>query len=260
MVRVLGARISVRRCVGARNPFFTTSRALAIGETHELQRTPKTAILLLHHGQPRTPYYATQHLSRSSAHFYRLPRWLTSYVSSLLVILSAVKAGFCVDDYKYSKNLSFMIDTYAEILRDYLNVLIPEHRPFHCTYAYLYEEPAIPKTIADLIKMGMEQLILLPLYPHYSCFRTGTMLNTAVEALDEQTLPLAKDGINVMDHRVRPMSHISFRCSTIDRWSTHPALINVSCSFCSSYEEIRTKNKFWMSSFAVSAVSVFRIS
>ncbi|VDN39845.1 unnamed protein product [Gongylonema pulchrum] len=119
-----------------------------------------------------------------------------------------------------------MIGTYAEILRDYLNVLIPEHRPFHCTYAYLYEEPAIPKTIADLIKMGMEQLILLPLYPHYSCFRTGTMLNTAVEALDEQTLPLAKDGINVMDHRVRPMSHISFRCSTIDRWSTHPALIN----------------------------------
>lgn len=75
----------------------------------------------------------------------------------------------------------------------------------------------------------MQRLILLPLYPQYSCFRTGTMLNVAAEVLDEQTLPLAKDGINIMDERVRSMSHISFQCSTIDRWSTHPAIISVSC-------------------------------
>lgn len=74
----------------------------------------------------------------------------------------------------------------------------------------------------------MQRLILLPLYPHYSCFQTGTMLNIAVKALDEQTKPLSEDGICSMDYRVRTMSHVSFRCSTIDRWSNHPAVINVS--------------------------------
>lgn len=73
----------------------------------------------------------------------------------------------------------------------------------------------------------MQRLILLPLYPHYSCFQTGTMLNIAVKALDEQTKPLSEDGIYLMDYRVRTMSHVAFRCSTVDRWSNHPALINV---------------------------------
>lgn len=75
----------------------------------------------------------------------------------------------------------------------------------------------------------MDRLILLPLYPHYSCFQTGTMLNIAVKALDELTKSLLEDDTYSVDYRVRTMSHVSFRCSTIDRWSSHPAVIDVSC-------------------------------
>lgn len=78
-----------------------------------------------------------------------------------------------------------------------------------------------------LFSKGMQRLVIVPLYPHYSCFRTGTMLNVAVGALDEQTIPLAKEGLPVENHRVRVMSHVSFQCSTVDRWSTHPAIIDV---------------------------------
>uniref|UniRef100_A0A915PJD6 Uncharacterized protein n=1 Tax=Setaria digitata TaxID=48799 RepID=A0A915PJD6_9BILA len=171
---------------------FIPAVNMSSGRVHE--ELAKTAVLMLHHGQPRTPYYATKYLAEGSHYYYKLPLWLTS---------------------KYSK-----------IIQEYLNELIPEHRPFYCTHAFLYDDPAVPKTITDLIRRGMERLILLPLYPHYSCFRTGTMLNIAVKALDEQTKPLSKDGISLMDHRVRTMSHVSFRCSTIDRWSNHPAVIN----------------------------------
>lgn len=43
------------------------------------QETTKTAVLMLHHGQPRTPYYATKHLAEGSHYYYKLPLWLTSY-------------------------------------------------------------------------------------------------------------------------------------------------------------------------------------
>ncbi|KAK6106514.1 Ferrochelatase family protein [Brugia pahangi] len=189
------------------------------------ERTTKTAILMLHHGQPRTPYYATKHLAEGSHYYYKIPLWLTSRVTQLYWPL-AKKVNFCIDDYKYSENFSHLVSTYSEVLQGYLNELIPEHRSFCCTYAFLYDEPTISRTISELIRKGIQRLILLPLYPHYSCFQTGTMLNIAVKALDEQTKPLSKDGICSMDYRVRTMSHVSFRCSTIDRWSSHPAIIN----------------------------------
>ncbi|CAG9537712.1 unnamed protein product [Cercopithifilaria johnstoni] len=191
-----------------------------------VQETTKTAVLMLHHGQPRTPYYAKKHLAEGAHYYYKLPLWLTSHMTRLHWPL-AKKVNICVDDYKYSENLTHLISTYSKILQEYLNELVPEHRSFYCTHAFLYDEPAIPKTISELIRQGMQRLILLPLYPHYSCFQTGTMLNIAVNALDEQTKPLSEDGIHLMDYRVRTMSHVSFRCSTIDRWSNHPAIVNL---------------------------------
>lgn len=44
-----------------------------------VQETTKTAVLMLHHGQPRTPYYATKHLAEGAHYYYKLPLWLTSY-------------------------------------------------------------------------------------------------------------------------------------------------------------------------------------
>ncbi|MCP9260083.1 BMA-FECL-1 [Dirofilaria immitis] len=187
--------------------------------------TTKTAVLMLHHGQPRTPYYAAKHLAEGSHYYYKLPLWLTSRVTRLYWPL-AKKVDFCVDDYKYSENFSYLINTYSKMLQGHLNELVPEYKSFYCIYAFLYEEPTILRVINDLIRQGVQRLILLPLYPHYSCFQTGTMLNVAVKVLDQQTEPLLKDGISSMNYRVRTMSHISFRCSAIDRWSNHPAVIN----------------------------------
>ncbi|OZC12807.1 hypothetical protein X798_00441 [Onchocerca flexuosa] len=210
----------------------------AIGESLKTvqQETTKTAVLMLHHGQPRTPYYATKHLAEGSHYYYKLPLWLTSRVTRLYWPL-AKKVDFCVDNYKHSANFSNLISMYSKILQEYLNELVPEHGSFYCIHAFLYEEPTIPKVINDLIRRGMQRFILLPLYPHYSCFQTGTMLNIAVKVLDEQTIPLLKDGIGLMDHRVRTMSHVSFRCSTIDQWSNHPAVINFWCNLL--YAELK---------------------
>lgn len=33
----------------------------------------RAAVLLLHHGQPRTPYYAKQFLASRASHFYKVP-------------------------------------------------------------------------------------------------------------------------------------------------------------------------------------------
>lgn len=64
----------------------------------------------------------------------------------------AKKVNFCVDDYKYSENLSHLISTYSKVIQEYLNELVPEHRSFHCTHAFLYDEPTIPKAISELIR------------------------------------------------------------------------------------------------------------
>ncbi|KAL3997929.1 Ferrochelatase family protein [Acanthocheilonema viteae] len=214
-------------CVKANGSSSNVLRSVSVESISlkTVQETTKTAVLMLHHGQPRTPYYATKHLAKGAHYYYKLPLWLTSRLTRLYWPL-AKKVNFCVDDYKYSENLTHLISTYSRILQEYLNELVPEHRSFYCTHAFLYDEPAIPKTISELIRQGMQRLILLPLYPHYSCFQTGTMLNIAVKALDEQTKPLSEDGIYLMDYRVRTMSHVSFRCSTIDRWSNHPVVVN----------------------------------
>lgn len=78
--------------------------------------------------------------------------FFSSYITRLYWPYSK-KAAFSVDDYKFSKQeFPALLNDYTEILQDYLNQLVPEFAPFNCAHAFLYQEPLIPSTIADLIR------------------------------------------------------------------------------------------------------------
>ncbi|VDM40775.1 unnamed protein product [Toxocara canis] len=225
-----------RRCFGARNvrtcrcvskmaqkrPLCTAndSTAFAVESTCS---EPRVTVLLLHHGQPRTLFYAKQFLARSAQHFYKLPLYLTSLCIDATWPLSQ-KTQFCVANYEQSELLGSTLGRISNSLENCLNELLPEFGPIHCCHAFLYDEPSIEDNIRQCLRSGLDRLILLPLYAHYSCFRTGTMLNVAVNMIDKKTVPVTDNGHSLPNQRTIPMSDITFECTAIDRWSAHPLL------------------------------------
>lgn len=73
----------------------------------------------------------------------------------------------------------------------------------------------------------MDRIVFVPLYPNYSCFQTGFLLNAAVKTIRNITVALPESVETNDSHRITPMSGVSFDCSVVDRWGTHPAAICV---------------------------------
>ncbi|KHN80432.1 Dihydroorotate dehydrogenase (quinone), mitochondrial [Toxocara canis] len=134
------------------------------------------------------------------------------------------KTQFCVANYEQSELLGSTLGRISNSLENCLNELLPEFGPIHCCHAFLYDEPSIEDNIRQCLRSGLDRLILLPLYAHYSCFRTGTMLNVAVNMIDKKTVPVTDNGHSLPNQRTIPMSDITFECTAIDRWSAHPLL------------------------------------
>lgn len=57
---------------------FLCSNSGKAVQREEMARTPKTVVLLLHHGQPRTLFYAREYLTKSTSDFFKIPKWLAA--------------------------------------------------------------------------------------------------------------------------------------------------------------------------------------
>uniref|UniRef100_A0A1I7YRQ0 Ferrochelatase n=1 Tax=Steinernema glaseri TaxID=37863 RepID=A0A1I7YRQ0_9BILA len=183
-----------------------------------------TSVLLLHHGQPRTPFYATQFLARSAALYSKLPESLTKFFTTPLFKTSST-ANQCIADYGHEPSLDERLSQLDSLLGASLSRLLPEFGPINCSHAFLLDEPSIEQRLAEIIQTGVNRLVVLPLYPNYSCFQTGSLLNRVSRIVLEKTEPLESvvEGKKQVE-RIVPMADVSFEVSTIDRWSAHPVL------------------------------------
>ncbi|MFH4973795.1 hypothetical protein AB6A40_000504 [Gnathostoma spinigerum] len=190
------------------------------------EETRKTTVLLLHHGQPRTYFYAKQFLARSACDYYKLPVSITKLFIDLLWPLSR-RVQASVADCEHSEPFQDNMKRISESLESALNTLLPEFSRFACSYASLYDEPTIDTTIKKITREGTDQLVLLPLYPHYSCFYTGMLLNHAINQICKRTNHFVDDTDDIFSTRIVPMSPVSFKVTAVDRWSGHPVMSNM---------------------------------
>lgn len=184
----------------------------------------RAGVLLLHHGQPRTPYYAKEFLTARASQFYKLPKSFVSVLISLFWPLFQ-KVHFCIADYDKVELLSTHVDKLASSLEIALAELVPEFGLIRCASAFQYENPAITRRIKQFQDEGINRLILLPLYPQYSCFLTGTMLNTALGTMFGEVM--SGDIVMAKLQGIKPsMSDNMCKVTAIYRWNAHPVLMS----------------------------------
>ncbi|VDK42696.1 unnamed protein product [Anisakis simplex] len=102
----------------------------------------RTCVLLLHQGQPRTLCHTKQFLAKGAQRFYKFPLYLTSLFIDAVWPLCQ-KAQFCVADCKESESLDNIMERMTTTLEECLNHLLPDLGSFHCSHAFLHEEPSI---------------------------------------------------------------------------------------------------------------------
>jgi len=82
--------------------------------------------------------------------------------------------------------------------------------------AMRYQQPTIESGLAKLLKDKIGHLVILPLFPQYASATTGSVHQRVMELLKDQTiLP---------------------RVTLIDRYATHPALIQAFCKIAEPYK------------------------
>lgn len=73
---------------------------------------------------------------------------------------------------------------------------------------------------------GVNRIVLLSLYPHYSCHQTGVMLNSAVKAANGDVASVDRIIAKLKGNKSDYMTS-SCSISAVYRWNTHPALTSV---------------------------------
>lgn len=93
-----------------------------------------------------------------------------------------------------------------------LDEISPETAPHKPYVAFRYANPLTDECIAEMKRDGVKRAVAFTQYPQYSCSTTGSSLN-------EMWRELKKQG-----------DENSIEWSVIDRWPTHPGLVEV-CLF-----------------------------
>ena len=90
-----------------------------------------------------------------------------------------------------------------------LDEISPETAPHKPYVAFRYANPLTDECIAEMKRDGVKRAVAFTQYPQYSCSTTGSSLN-------EMWRELKKQG-----------DENSIEWSVIDRWPTHPGLVEV---------------------------------
>ncbi|WP_163832461.1 ferrochelatase [Spartinivicinus ruber] len=147
------------------------------------------AVLLVNLGSPASPeerdvrQYLNQFLM--DPYVIDLPGWLRWLIVNCLVLPSRPKQS--AEAYKsiwWSEGSPLVVLTQRLTDKLALQVDAPVH------FAMRYGEPAMEKAILQLAKAGVDELLLVPLYPHYAMSTVKTCLEQAKYVLKKHHLSL----------------------------------------------------------------------
>uniref|UniRef100_A0A7I4XRL1 Ferrochelatase n=1 Tax=Haemonchus contortus TaxID=6289 RepID=A0A7I4XRL1_HAECO len=180
----------------------------------------KTHVLFLHMGQPRSEYYAKEYLQKSAYAFYQIPKNLERYIPMVFLLNGKVRDS--VAKYGEAGCIEEPLTTFTKRIQGSLNTIMPEFGSISCSTAFLFDDPSIDQELMKIGKNGYNHIVVFPLYPHYSCTRSGFLLNEVERVLQTFTVPATVDDREVPCERIVPNTSSSFHVSALHRWGNHP--------------------------------------
>ncbi|KAH7723686.1 Protein K07G5.6 [Aphelenchoides avenae] len=158
--------------------------AAAYLQRAHLSQRAGTTILLLHNGQPRTPYYAVQSASEIFQRSLGIPQSLARYLAATHVRRSKVVQQ-CIRDSDEYPTTSDQLAAFAASLEKSLSTVTPEYRPVRCRTVPRLDAALIEKTVEDILRVGTDRLLAVSMNPFRSSIYAaqGTLLlRRAIEA------------------------------------------------------------------------------
>jgi len=156
-----------------------------IDNNGELQRRrPKTGVLLLNIGSALSEEHNRIHLIQmfTDRDLMKLPcQNVLGRLIAYMITNKSNKKHKLVGGYSH---INYWTSVQAEMLREYLDFHSPETAPHIVLQAQRYSEPSADDAVQELLKLGVEFCVALPLYPQYSITTTLSSLRSLDKALD----------------------------------------------------------------------------
>ncbi|CAJ0944305.1 unnamed protein product, partial [Mesorhabditis belari] len=185
----------------------------------------KTKLFLLYFEQPRSEFYAREHLAERARLFYDVPDRLKGLLNTPFLVNDRVKR--CVDRYGKKTSLEETIAKFANNIQERVSTIVPEFGPIDCQSLSYSNEESLRKELNDSLNSEtLNRVIFLPLYPHFHGSRTGILLNRVADYLHNKTIQGPSTSDEKDSLRIIAGTSVSFTVSTIHRWSDHPFLTN----------------------------------
>lgn len=169
---------------------------------------PKTGILMLNMGGPSTLDEVEPFLKRlfSDRDLMTLP--FQKYAAQMIAKRRSPTIRKHYEEIGGGSPIRRWTEVQGRAMVEQLNRLCPEFGPFKFYVAFRYANPLTEDAIDQLYADGCERAVAFSQYPQFSCSTTGSSLNAIarhVAATKEDASPI--------------------RWSVIDRWPTHPGLV-----------------------------------
>uniref|UniRef100_A0A914XW42 Ferrochelatase n=1 Tax=Panagrolaimus superbus TaxID=310955 RepID=A0A914XW42_9BILA len=199
----------------------STTTETSKNATTKLPSKSGTNILLIHAGQPRTPFYTREYLTKLWGN-YKIPKFCRQPIADAYWNSSKLLKK-CVTDCEKYPILNEVIDGFSLSIERSLASITPEFRPVKCRSAYLFDTPTIEESIENIIQEGTDNLIILSLYPFEVNHLTKPMLSTVEKVLQKRTKSFGNDASSLI--RVAQNSHVSFHHTTLSNIATNESII-----------------------------------
>uniref|UniRef100_A0A0N5A1B1 DUF1574 domain-containing protein n=1 Tax=Parastrongyloides trichosuri TaxID=131310 RepID=A0A0N5A1B1_PARTI len=182
-------------------------------------QSPKTTILLIHNGQPKSLYYAKNFLTSQLNENQNIPSFISkSLIDNTLKYNQNVLQ--CMTDYTNSIDMTEYLSNITKELQNKLTQTSPYGAPYKIDYSFSVPISDIDYSIESklmniLTKDGTQRFIVFPLHPVYDKKTNDFFKNKVNKFLEEHTEIIDYENTNF---RVAKNYPVSFDYSFINEW------------------------------------------
>ncbi|TPX32807.1 protoporphyrin ferrochelatase [Synchytrium microbalum] len=193
-----------------RNVFgaLTRRRLATLSNTLPNANSSPTAILFMNMGGPHNLDEVGPFLTRLFSDPDLIPIPFQSYLAPWIARRRVPKIRDQYAEIGGGSPIKMWTERQGELVTKALDVISPATGPHKPYIAFRYAPPLTEDTVKQMKADGIQRAVAFSLYPQYSCSTTGSSLNELKKHLD------------VLDPEK------SIRWSVLDRWATHPGLVN----------------------------------
>jgi len=198
-------------------------RALRCASTEAAPARPPTAIMMLNLGGPGSQEEVEPFLRRlfSDKEIIELPspEWFQrDYFGPLLAKrrTPSIQAQYSELPFGGGSPIKYYTEEQGKAMCRHLDRMSPESAPHKFYVSFRYASPLTSDALEAMARDGVERAVVFTQYMQFSCATTGSSLNEVWRQLRE---------LDMLDR---------FEWSVIDRWPTHPGLVE---SFAASIQQ-----------------------